>query len=347
MKPDTDSSRDDALIQAEAANWVARRDAGLSVQDELRMRKWLEADPRHRAAVGYLDAAWNTLAKPARAGAGDRFARQIDALASERFRRRGRMLATLAAVVVFMGLGAFFWTRPAPARAPSESLARVLVPRQQALPDGTIVDLKENARITLDYSPAIRRVALVSGEAHFEVMPDAARPFVVSAGGVNVRAVGTAFVVRRDDAEIEVLVTHGKVSVEKPVAEEQIQPTSVPLASLDAGRMVVVDIAIPGTLPVVSTIETEELNRRLAWRSPRLEFSRTPLTEAIELMNHHAPRGAPRLVVTNPSVGTLRISGIFRADNIEAFVHLLEGTLDVKAVRVDNTFELLPSSAHP
>ena len=54
---------------------------------------------------------------------------------------------------------------------------------------------------------------LVRGEAHFVVAADASRPFVVSAGAVSVRAVGTEFVVRYSAREIGVLVTEGRVAV--------------------------------------------------------------------------------------------------------------------------------------
>ena len=349
MKPDADPSHDAAAIEAQAAGWIARRDAGFSAEDERALRQWLDADPRHRAAVAFYDAAWTTLAKPAQAGVGTQFEQQIEALAvSRRRRRRNRWVATTtAAVVMLLGFGTFYWMRPGPVVAPAGTLARVLIPSRQTLPDGTVVDLKESARIALDYSPSMRRVALLSGEAHFDVTPDAARPFVVSAAGVEVRAVGTAFAVYRRDAAIEVMVTHGKVAVEKAVAERAADTAPVPLASLEAGRMAVVEVTASVATSEVRAIGPDELGRRLAWRSPRLEFSRTPLSEAVELMNRHTPPDTPRLAVSGPAVGTLRISGIFRADNAEAFVLLLEGTLDVKAERVGNTIELRPAAARP
>lgn len=348
MKSDADPAND-ASIEAQAAGWIARRDAGLSSEDESALRQWLDADPRHRAAIAFYDATWTTLAKPARAGAGERFEQQIEALArGRRRRRRNRMLAAMAAaVVMLLGFGAFFRMRPTPVVSPADPLARLLTPTRQTLPDGTVVDLKENAQIALDYTPSTRRVTLVSGEAHFDVTPDSTRPFVVSAAGVEVRAVGTAFAVYRHAAAVEVVVTHGKVAVEQSVAERPADTTPVPLASVEAGRMVVVEVAAPVVAPEVRAIGPEEMSRRLAWRSPRLEFSRTPLNEAIELMNRHAPPGAPHLAVGSPSVGALRISGIFRADNIDAFVLLLEGTFDVKAERVGNLVELRPAPGRP
>jgi transmembrane sensor len=45
--------------------------------------------------------------------------------------------------------------------------------------------------------PGLRQVKLDRGEAWFQVAKDPQRPFVVESGPVRVRAVGTAFSVRR------------------------------------------------------------------------------------------------------------------------------------------------------
>ena len=79
-------------------------------------------------------------------------------------------------------------------------------PNIQTLPDGSTVELNSSAEIVLDFTPTMRGVRLVRGEALFMVRKDAGRPFVVTANGVTVRAVGTAFAVRHGDARIAVLV---------------------------------------------------------------------------------------------------------------------------------------------
>jgi transmembrane sensor len=57
-------------------------------------------------------------------------------------------------------------------------------------------------------------VVLERGEAHFQVAKNPARPFVVVARGVEIRAVGTAFSVGLESTRVEVLVTEGQVAVE-------------------------------------------------------------------------------------------------------------------------------------
>ena len=76
------------------------------------------------------------------------------------------------------------------------------------LHDGSIVELNKGAQISIRYSGDERRVDLLSGEAYFEVAKNPDRPFIVSARGIDVKAVGTAFNVRLHNDSLEVLVTH-------------------------------------------------------------------------------------------------------------------------------------------
>jgi len=55
--------RDDELIVVEqlAADWMVRRDHGLSRAEKAGFARWLAADERHRAAFKALDATWQLM----------------------------------------------------------------------------------------------------------------------------------------------------------------------------------------------------------------------------------------------------------------------------------------------
>lgn len=326
-----------------AAQWFARRDAGLSAAQEREFQQWLQADPRHGEAFARLDSAWSTFGKPVRAGVADEL---LQELATRAARRRTGIAA--AAVAGLLAVGVFWnFTRTIGPAASAPPTAVVLAPDRQVLPDGSVVELKDDAQITVDFSPAVRRVILRRGEAMFAVAKQPARPFVVSAGGIEVQAVGTAFSVQLGGGQIGVLVTEGRVALARTAetstpgaAGVQAPSLPPPLATLDAGKHCVIETT-PAARPQIVAVAAEELGERLAWRSPRLEFSGSPLGEAVTLLNRHANGpSAVRLELADASLAPMRVSGIFRADNTAAFVLLLEASFGVKAERSGNTITL-------
>lgn len=85
--------------------------------------------------------------------------------------------------------------------------------RTFVLEDGSSVELGARSAIDTDFSDGRRRVTLIAGEAYFDVKPDPARPFVVSAEGVDVTVLGTAFDVRLRQDATDVDLVHGAVSL--------------------------------------------------------------------------------------------------------------------------------------
>jgi transmembrane sensor len=249
-------------------------------------------------------------------------------------RRRRRRAAGAAAALALALLAGFGWLRPgtfAPASAPAAS-ASFVQPARELLADGSQVELNAGAEVRVEYSAALRRVVLVRGEAHFEVAHDAARPFVVVAGEVAVRAVGTAFAVRLAPGDVDVLVTDGRVAVDRAAADPVAAPVR-PLAFVAKGGRVAVapahlEPAAPA--PAVVALSAPELAERQAWRVPRLEFNDTPLREAVELFNRH---GDVRLALAAPALGELRVSGTVRANNTAALLQLLRADYGVEAQR--------------
>jgi transmembrane sensor len=199
------------------------------------------------------------------------------------------------------------------------------------------VELRDGATVAVDFSAGRRRVVLADGEAHFQVAKDAARPFVVTARGIEIRAVGTAFSVQLGERAVEVLVSEGEVAVEHRVALEDTTPArdagAAPvrsLATLAAGKRVTVEVATdaaPAASPVVAVSE-EDFAGRLSWRVPRLRFAGTPLEQAVPLFNRHS---RVQLVLGDREIGKVRLSGVLRADNTGSLVQLLATEFGARA----------------
>ena len=254
-------------------------------------------------------------------------------------RRRQRRLSAVGALGVLLITGIGLWRplhqstdRADVSLAITAPDAAASVPRQETLTDGTVVELRDGAKLTIAFTADLRRVRLEHGEAHFQVAKNPARPFVVDAGGVDVRAVGTAFSVQVGAAEVEVIVTEGQVAVEKPavgMASESVARLHS-IASVAAGNRIVVERASPAEPVPVVAITPAEIVERLAWRVPRLELSGTPLAQAVAFFNQHSAIG---LVLATPDLGKLQLSGSVRADNVEPLLSLLHTEFGIEADR--------------
>jgi len=263
--------------------------------------------------------------------------------------KRRRALSAVAAVgataLVMMGL--FFLPAKAPISpeplgllSPRSRSVVVTAPERRELPDGSIVELRAGAEIELAFLPEARTVRLLRGEALFDVASDPSRPFVVAAGLVHFRAVGTAFSVGLRADSVEMLVTEGTVEVERlgpggtqlesaPAGPVRVETATAPLTTVVAGNRIVVefaDIHVPVVLPA-SPAETSE---KLSWRVPRLEFNETPLSEVVLLLDRH--RGS-QINLAQAELGRVEISGSLRADNIEPLLEILDITYRIQAVR--------------
>ncbi len=295
--------------------------------------------PRSDGDLGNAALAW-----AAASGGAQDLARRVEA-SLRRKRRRKKLVAAACGA----GLIAFASLWVAPRKSSPEAVVPApavfaSVPEGRHLPDGTLVELRPGARLTVDFSDAVRRVVLESGEAHFSVAKNPARPFVVVAGGVEVRAVGTAFAVAMSRGQVGVLVTEGRVALGRSAnanpSAVATDPGSVrTLATLGAGDRVRVEVGsteAPITAPLVEQLSAPEVARELAWRMPQLTLSATRLSEVIPVFNRYGPE---RLVL-DPALGELRLGGVLRADNTPALLSLLKNEFGVEAERRDGALWL-------
>ena len=316
-----------------ASDWVARQDAGLSASEDAAWRAWLASDPRHREAYDRYAALWGRLERPRMAGEGTRLQRDV-ALAARGRRRRGMRAAGLAAIVTLAVTAGIVgrWYRSAPPPAGAGSMA-ITAPEHLTLPDGSVLEHPRGAEVVVDFgSPLVRRVTLGRGEVHLEVAADPARPFIVAAAGVEFRAVGTAFSVRLGTASVELLVIEGKVAVDGRVGEPTEAPSAAPLVG--AGQRLTVETAGGMEIRPPESCPPAEMARRLAWRSPRAEFTNSPLRDVVAFLNARGKAaGGPRYELVDPELAAACLTGVFLADDADAFIGILEGGFGVVAER--------------
>lgn len=321
-------------IEELAAEWLVRREEGLAPDAARAFAAWQGADPRHAAAVARLERALGLMARmpeardalqapvvPFPISPRAAFAPPSEPVPAPRRGLRAAFAATGLAAALALA-AATWWPRAGALPSPRAYATSAGGFERAVLEDGSVVELNGNSELRVDLRAAERRVTLVRGEAHFTVAPDPARPFVVAAGAVSVRAVGTAFNVRLAAESIEVLVTEGRVALASPAAGPEAAAPATVLAAHD--RLVVPAAASAGRIrptPVVERVAPEVVRAALAWQERRLVFAETPLREVVAQFNR---RNRLQLIVADPALAARPIGGTFAADNAEGFVRLLE-----------------------
>ena len=305
-------------LRATAARWAVRRDRGLSAAESIDYELWLAADPRHAAAMQRTSAAWSLLDRIPESAAAP-----VLAAATRRrsFWRRTVAFGSLAAAALAVGL--FVWSRPLPAdpTLSAPALSATTTPRLVTLSDGTVVQLNTGGAVVEEFTADTRHVTLTRGEAHFAVAKNPAQPFIVQAGALQVRAVGTAFNINLQSAAVDVIVTEGRV---------QLTTGRPDAPALNAGERATLRRAAAGPTLVVARIDAAAITQTLAWREPLMRLGGATLAELAAEFERATGR---RLVLADPALADLRFGGRFRADDIDGFTHLLATTLDLDVER--------------
>ena len=293
-----------AQMMNEAATWVARMDGGAWDRDsEAELQSWLDADPRHRGALLRAQAAWMTLNQSRRA------TRTAKVQKLPLLHRRS-LLAGAAALAASVA-GGLIWFSGGERYA-----TEVGEIRRVPLSDGSVAAINTASTLVVDFTVRGRDVKLEHGEAWFEVARNPARPFLVSAGPVRVRAVGTAFSVRRREGGADVLVTEGVVEAWTDGARDKAIRLAAGERAFLAGNASIKREAAPPSA----------VDRALAWRDGKIDLVGEPLGEAVAEINRYNRR---RIRITDPSIAEERFDGVFRTDDPEGFALAVKQSLGV------------------
>ena len=302
------SMAEPSRLHDEAARWVARMDrSDWDAADEAELDGWLKSDPLAQGLLLRAQAGWIALDREMISYAPDNSSGWLPRVFQRRKILSGGAAAALAAsivgVLVYSGTAGRYHTE----------MGEI---RRVALEDGSTAAINTDSSIAVAYSDRLREVRIDKGEAWFQVKHDRARPFLVEAGQVRVRAVGTAFSVRRRTNGVEVVVTEGVVAAWKP--ENVADPVSAA-----AGTRLFIPYAPKSTFEKSVDRSAE---RPLAWRNGEIEITAQPLQDAAAEFNRYNRR---QIMVADPAVALERVDGIFRTDDPEGFANAVRHVLDV------------------
>jgi transmembrane sensor len=304
-----------SAIDNQALGWLQiQAERELDADERATLDAWLEEDTRHKGAYIRAMVINNAISQAVSHQdlypGEDRYALRSDEPDTRGVNRRawlkyGALAASLGVIGVGMSLGL---TERATTLATSKGEFR-----RVALADTSVASINSNSKLEVKLLDHKRQVVLVRGEAWFEVAKDKTKPFIVEAGDVRVRAVGTAFGVNRLKDGAEVLVTEGTVEVWTGKAK----------ALLTAGQHSFVPYQ---TAQITVAQQPQEVQRKLAWRDGKLIFTRQTLREAVADFNRYS---AKKIIISDPSLEGKRIFGQYQIDAAEQFARDIGAYLNV------------------
>lgn len=323
--------------RAEASAWVARLHGPMRTPEvEAAFRHWLGASDENRLQFERVTQVWDD-------------ARGIPQGGVVRPIRRERSYGTRPWAVAAVILAAVGIVTLSVYRIWFAGVYRTGIGEQLLvhLEDGSRVLLNSNSRIKVHFTADRRHVIMGHGEAYFEVAGVPERRFIVSAGSHDVTALGTAFQVRYDAGDTAVTLVEGKVAVSNP--DRGARGARAPAGgssegSTDGTQMVTLN---PGErlLMVRNAAPKRDVPRLdvvTAWRRGEVVLEKTTLDEAVAEMNRYQ---GEQLVIGSPSVGKLRISGIYHIGDSADFARTVASLYRLQVTEKDNQIRLNASPA--
>lgn len=250
-----------------------------------------------------------------------------------RGRQRTRSVAIAAsfALAVAIGLLGAWPTHQTPA---TRYVAESGGVRSVALDDGTWIQLAPGAVVDVAFDEHARRLTLLAGRASFDIGKDPARPLSVVVGSQRIDDVGTVFNVGLRDGETDISVVSGRVSVSRlrgawlDRASRRVTGTTWtgdPIVALGAGEDA--RVSTDGRLLAHANRATAPI---APWLPADIAFHGSSVADVARRFNAYTE--AP-LAVDDPDLANKRISGVFHARDVEAFVSYLGSLPNVRVIR--------------
>ena len=199
--------------------------------------------------------------------------------------------------------------------------------RRLTLDDGSALSLNTDSVVQVKYAQDERRIVLREGEASFQVRHDEHRPFLVQADDVFVRAVGTAFTVRKRATGVEVTVSEGVVEVMRGGKSERINAERV-----SRNQELIVPVTVTQQRIAVAALSESEVSRRLSWQEGRLVFQGERLADAVAEVNRYS---MTPVVIDDGALGARSFVGVFRIGDSRSFAQAAAAAFDGR-VREEN-----------
>ena len=206
---------------------------------------------------------------------------------------------------------------------------RLVIPKGKTyelkLSDGTHVWLNSESELIYptNFTGNTREVIL-RGEAFFDVAKDARSPFIVKAGDIQIRALGTSFNVHAypDDENITTYLAEGSVIISSSTQSLNLSPGEVAVYSLKKNRM----------------IKKKEDDRLfIAWMNNEMVFNDEPILNIIKLLerNYNVKFG-----IKSDRLNCITFTGTLKNASLQSTLYALQFTSSISYKKKDDVIEL-------
>ena len=291
-------------VQQAAVDWFVRLQGDASLENWTAFQSWLEAGPDHALAYETVETLWVELEDASLVeSAAPILTNNIVAL-PKRAKRTDRRwvwagLAAAAAVIFAVAPRLMVPSFTDYETRPGET-------REISLADGSHLTLGGATALRVRLNRNQRDVTLVDGEAIFDIAHDVNRPFVIGVADRQVRVLGTEFNILSHADRLAITVRRGVVAV---------SGGSEPQVRLVKGQQLT-----HTKNTATSTVRTVDPDAAFAWKSGKLVYSETPLTQVAADLNRYV--NTP--IRVDPSAASVKVSGVLLIDKEAAMIRRLE-----------------------
>lgn len=192
--------------------------------------------------------------------------------------------------------------------------------KRKMLPDGSNVWLKPSSKIKYVYNDKNNtREVWMTGECFFDVKHDALHPFIIHAGDLHTRVLGTSFNIKAyANAPTEVSVVSGKVYVYRAVSN-QVHSKGVILLPQHRASY---------SLGTGKITQKEGLSEDLTiWEKRSISFENETIENVAKILER---KFHVRIIIPDPEIRAYTIKADFTNQNLPAILEMMSRSLEVK-----------------
>ncbi len=338
MKKKLQFNQDLERIDSQAIEWLWKIERGATPHEQAALLDWLAENPLHSERFTHNKAYWKRVYRLSEWRPQDSLKPNPDLLAPHanfRYRKPAIFAGAATAIAALLLVVILSGRIPAgPVPADQKIVEKMIDENRRILPDGSMVKTSNGSVLDITYTDTERRIFIEKGKAFFNVAKNDDWPFIVESEGFKCVALGTAFNLNVDSANIELLVTSGRVKVEKSTkTPDRIKSNKTESSVLHANQYlnIIKEAAYVSTW-AINDLNKNEVRDKLYWQHRFMTVVSESLKEIVRELNLI---NNVQIMISDPGLESIEISGNFYSDNVDSFIRLLNAGFNIESRRID------------